>query len=286
MDLATIVGLAGAFGALIVTVFIEGSSLTALILPGPLILVFGATIGVGVAGTTLKDSIGAFKLIPKAFQGKRPDLGATAAKLVELADLVRHNGVLALDGAADAIEDPFLQTALRGVADGTDSEELAGLLQDEIDARSRSVREASKFFAALGGYAPTVGIIGTVVSLTHVLSHLSTPKLLGPMVASAFIATLWGLLSANFLWLPLGSRLGRLCELEADQQEMVVEGVLAIQEGVSARSLGQRLSIRVGGRQAEPGASEEHAGTGGPGGAKKDPGAAKKKERVKEGAKV
>lgn len=276
MDPATIIGLLAAFGSLMATIFIEGADPSSLLLPGPLILVFGGTIGVGIAGATLRDAIGAFSLLPSAFRGKRPDVSGVVSKLVELADLVRHDGLLALDAAADGIDDPFLKSALQGVADGADSDDLATRLQDEIDTRAQATRTGAKFFGILGGYAPTVGIIGTVVSLTHVLANLSTPDVLGPMIASAFIATLWGLLSANFLWLPLGSRIGRLGELEAERQNLIVEGVLAIQAGVSSRALGDRLAVMVPGaagkdekKDAKPGKDKE-AGTGGTGNAPAD----------------
>lgn len=97
----------------------------------------------------------------------------------------------------------------------------------------------------LGGYAPTVGIIGTVVSLTHVLENLSAPEELGHMIAAAFVATLWGLLSANFIWLPIGTRLSRLSELEVDRMTLVMEGVLAVQAGSQPTLLRERLTAMV-----------------------------------------
>jgi chemotaxis protein MotA len=245
MDLAMIIGLAGAFGSLLAMVFLEHASPASLLIPGPMVLVFGATIAVGIAGTTLADAIQAFKTIVPTIRGKRPDFEGTIDRLIQLADLARHNGLLSLESEADGLDDTFLSTALQGVADGTDSEDLAILLQDEIATRSLPDRTSAKFFASLGGYAPTIGIIGTVVSLTHVLANLSTPGALGPMIASAFVATLWGLLSANFIWLPLGTRINRLCDLEAERMHLVLEGVLAIQSGTSARALGERLSAMV-----------------------------------------
>ena len=119
------------------------------------------------------------------------------------------------------------------------------LLEDEIDTRTASDRIAGKFFTTLGGFAPTVGIIGTVVSLTHVLENLSTPGKLGPLIAAAFVATLWGLLSANFLWLPIGSRLRRLSDLENARMTLIMEGVLAVQAGSQPRLLGERLRAMV-----------------------------------------
>jgi chemotaxis protein MotA len=109
----------------------------------------------------------------------------------------------------------------------------------------RADHVSSKFFAALGGYAPTIGIIGTVVSLTHVLENLSSPDHLGPMIAAAFVATLWGLLSANFIWLPLGAKLKRLSELEVERMTLLMEGLLAVQNGTQPLLLAERLKAMV-----------------------------------------
>ena len=155
------------------------------------------------------------------------------------------NGLLSLEQAAESVEDPFLQRALRNIADGTDNEELRNLLEDEIATRVARDRIASKFYMSLGGYAPTVGIIGTVVSLTHVLENLSEPDTLGPMIAAAFVATLWGLLSANFIWLPIGMRLKRLSDLDVERLTLLMEGSLAIQAGSQPRLLGERLRAMV-----------------------------------------
>jgi chemotaxis protein MotA len=143
------------------------------------------------------------------------------------------------------VEDPFLRRALQNIADGTDGEDLRILLEDEIETSAKSGRTAARFFTSMGGYAPTIGIIGTVVSLTHVLENLSTPATLGPMIASAFVATLWGLLSANFLWLPIGARLKRLTDLEVERMSLLMEGVLAVQAGSPPRLLGERLRAMV-----------------------------------------
>ncbi|AAT88595.1 hypothetical protein ATY41_09870 [Leifsonia xyli subsp. xyli] len=204
-------------------VFIEQTPVVSLLLPGPMILVFGATIAIGFAGSTITDGVRGFAAIPKALKGKKPNFPATIDSIVELADKARCNGLLALDGEGDRIGDPFFKTALQGLTDGKDSEDLPDLLEEEIQTRTHAEKNASKYFTTMGGYAPTVGIIGPVVSLAHVLENLSSPDKLGPMIASAFIATLWGLVSANFIWLPLGTRLYRLAELESERMHLIVE---------------------------------------------------------------
>ena len=252
MDPATIIGLVVAFGALFAMITLEGSSITAILLPAPIILVFGATMAVGIAGGTIKDAISAFKALPSAFTGKTSKPQATIDQLVTLAEKARSDGLLSLEQEAEGVDDPFLKGALQNVADGTDGEELRILLEDELATKAKSQRNAAKYFTTMGGYAPTVGIIGTVVSLTHVLENLSTPDHLGPMIAAAFVATLWGLLSANFLWLPIGSRLRRLSDLEVDRLTLTMEGVLAIQAGSQPRLLGERLRAMVAADQLSP----------------------------------
>jgi chemotaxis protein MotA len=247
MDPATLLGLVLAFGALLAMIFIEGSNVTAILLPAPMILVFGATIAVGIMGGTLKDALFAFKSLPRAFRGKTTPPGEIIDTVVMLAETARTKGLLALEQEADGTDDPFLRGALQNIADGMDPAELREMLEDEIATKSATDRVAAKFFTSLGGYAPTIGIIGTVVALTHVLENLSTPSTLGPMIAAAFVATLWGLLSANFLWLPIGARLRRLSELEVEQMTLLMEGVLAVQSGSQPRLLGERLRAMVPG---------------------------------------
>lgn len=245
MDPATIIGILVAFGALLGMMSVEGAQVSALLLPGPMILVFGATIGVGVASATLPDAIMAVKAIPRAFKGVKFKPQETIDQVVALAEIARRQGLLALEQEADKLSDPFLKSALQGVADGLDAEDLAIMLEDKVATHERTLRSAAKFFTTMGGYAPTIGIIGTVVSLTHVLENLSSPGELGHSIAAAFVATLWGVLSANFLWLPIGTRLIRLAELDLQRMTLLVEGVLALQAGSQPRVLGERLRALV-----------------------------------------
>jgi chemotaxis protein MotA len=245
MDPATIIGIILAFGSVVAMVSLEGAHLSSLLLPAPMILVFGATISVGIASGTLKDFFVAIKALPGAFRGKVQPPEQVIEQVVGLAEKARASGLLAMEQEADAVDDPFLKRALQNIADGTDGDELRVLLEDEIATRAKSDRIAAKFFSSLGGYAPTIGIIGTVVALTHVLENLAEPAELGPMIASAFVATLWGLLSANFLWLPIGARLRRLADLEVERMTLLMEGVLAVQAGSQPRLLGERLRAMI-----------------------------------------
>ncbi len=245
MDIAIILGLVIAFGSLFAMMTLEGTAVTAVLIPAPMILVLGASIAVGMAGGTLRDTIAAFKALPGAFMGRSIKPEFTINRLVSLAETARSEGLLALETQAEEEQDPFLKRALQSVADGTDGEELRILLEDEISTSDRTARNSARYFTSVGGYAPTIGIIGTVVSLIHVLERLDSPATLGPMIATAFVATLWGLLSANFIFLPIGTRMKRLAELEAERMTLLMEGVLAIHAGSQPRLLGERLRALV-----------------------------------------
>ncbi|MGZ4658154.1 MAG: motility protein A [Blastococcus sp.] len=245
MDPSLIIGLVLAFGSVVTIVTLEGSHISSLLLPPPMILVFGATIAVGLAGNTVKDTLRAFKAVPRAFLGKAPKPQDSIDGLITLAEKARSEGLLALEAEASEAGDAFLAGALQNVADGTDAEELRILMEDQIATKARVDHADSKFFAALGGYAPTIGIIGTVVGLIHVLENLSDPASLGPLIAGAFVATLWGVLSANLFWLPMGAKITRISDLQAAQMELLVEGITEIQAGTSPRAVRQKLTSLV-----------------------------------------
>ena len=245
MDLALIIGILLAFGSLFVMVTLEGVHVESLLLPAPIVLVFGATLAVGLAGTTIRDALAAVRALPTVFIGKTEKPDEVVDNLVAIAEKARAEGLLSLEEDAAEATDPFLAAALQNIADGTDGEDLRMLLEDQIRGATKASMQSAKFYKSLGGYAPTVGIIGTVVSLTHVLENLDTPETLGPSIAAAFVATLWGLLSANFMWLPIGDRLIRLANIELEIMELKLEGVLAIQSGSQPRLLRERLQAML-----------------------------------------
>jgi len=248
MDPASIIGIILAFGALAGMMFIEGTGFDSILLPAPLILVFGASIAVTIASVTIADTIVAVKALPSAFVGRVPKPADAIEPLVRYATIARRDGVLALEREASAADDPYVRIALQNIADGMDPEQMQVLLEDEMETRTKPGATASRFFTTMGGYAPTIGIVGTVVALTHVLENLSEPEKLGPSIAAAFVATLWGVLSANFLWLPIGNRLARINELEAERMLLILEGMMAIQQGTQPGVLGERLHALAGGK--------------------------------------
>jgi chemotaxis protein MotA len=241
MDIATIVGLVVSLAAILWAQNHEGGSLTDILLPGPLVLVFVGTLGVGLMGGVLKDGVGLIAVLKTAFLGKPKNAGETVGVIVSMAERARREGLLALEDAIKAVDDPFLRDGLQTAIDGTDPDELYEILMAKVQAKKAADKQAAKILGDMGGYAPTIGICGTVISLVVVLQNLTDAAALGPMIAGAFVATFWGVASANVFFLPLQSRLARLSGLEVAQMELVVEGILAIQAGSNPRSVAKKL---------------------------------------------
>ncbi|SHN42046.1 flagellar motor protein [Cryptosporangium aurantiacum] len=241
MDPASIIGLVVAFAIVFTTIILEGGSVGSIFLVAPLLLVFGGAIAAAMTGSTLQDTIAFFKNFVGGLTAKKVDAGASVDTIVKLAERARKEGLLALEDAIKDVKDPFLKDGLQLAVDGTDPEELREILEGQIEAKKKRDKTAAKFFADLGAYAPTIGIIGTTTGLIHALENLAEPEKLGHVIAAAFVATLWGLLSANLMWLPMASRLKRFSELEVDQMNLSIEGIMAIQAGANPRLVAQKL---------------------------------------------
>ncbi len=250
MDPATMIGIGLGFVAVFGSMVVEGGNPMALFLIPPMILVFGGTIGAAMAGSLMRD----FKALPKAliraFKSNPVAGHESVTVIVSLADRARREGLLALESEIATVEDPFLRRALEMAVDGTDADEVAEILGAEVDAKRAADAVQAKLFNDMGGYAPTVGIIGTVIGLIHVLGDLTDTATLGAKIASAFVATLWGVMSANLMWFPIANRLKRVSASECEAMELAVEGVLAIQAGSNPRLIAQKLQSML--PQGEP----------------------------------
>src|SRR3954451_14246913 len=246
MDPATLIGIVLGLASLLALMIMEGSSPMAIVLLPPIILVFGGTFGAAIAGSAMADvkKIGGwFKLA--LMPAKVPPASDQIATLVSLAEKARKEGLLALEAQVKDIDDPFLKRGLQMGIDGTDPEELRAVLEGEITAKKAEDKVAAKFFNQMGGYAPTIGIVGCIVGLINVMGNLSDPESLGPMIAAAFVATLWGVMSANFWCRPMGAKIRRVSELQAARMELLVEGITEIQAGTSPRAVRQKLTSMV-----------------------------------------
>jgi chemotaxis protein MotA len=246
MDPATLIGFGVSLVALFVFMTLEGVAPTTLIFLPAIVLVIVATLGAAAASQTMDD----LKKLPGWFKmalmpAKVPPPTDQIQTLVSLAEKARKEGLLALEAQVKGIEDPFLRRGLQMGIDGTDPEELRAVLESEISAKKAEDKVAAKFMNAMGGYAPTIGILGCIVGLMNVMANLNEPATLGPMVSAAFIATLWGVMAANFWFLPMGAKILRVSELQAAQMELLVEGISEIQAGTSPRAVRLKLTSLV-----------------------------------------
>ncbi len=246
MDPATLIGFVVSMVALLVFMVMEGADPMSLLFLPAIILVLVATFGAAMSSQTMDD----LKKLPAWFKmammpAKVPPATAQIATLVSLAEKARKEGLLALEAQVKTIEDPFLKRGLQMGIDGTDPEELRAVLESEISAKKAEDKVAAKFMTAMGGYAPTIGIVGCIVGLMNVMGSLSNPEALGPMIAAAFVATLWGVMAANFWFLPMGAKILRVSELQAAQMELLVEGIAEIQAGTSPRAVRLKLTSLI-----------------------------------------
>lgn len=242
MDPATMIGILLAFVIIVVSNMMEGGNPMSLLLFPPMLLVFGATLAICFASGTVADGKQAVASLKRAFTSKAVSSAALVPVIVRLAEKARREGLLALEDELKDVDDPFLVKGVTLAIDGTDPEDVREILEAEVHAKRLHDKHAAKFFADAGAYAPTIGIVGTVMGLVHVLENLAQPEELGHLIAAAFLATLWGVCSANALWLPISARLKRLSDLETTRMELAIEGVAAIQAGSNSRMIAQKLT--------------------------------------------
>jgi chemotaxis protein MotA len=241
MKAATAIGIGVAMVGLLFGSMMEGTSPAAFLNIPAMLIVFVGTFGATLAGSTM-DRI---KLIPalykKAISPDKPDLSSQLELMVSFAERARREGLLALDDEVGELDDPFTRKGLQLVVDGTDPELVREILENEIDGMAARHHHGALPFEKAGGLAPTLGIIGTVMGLVHVLQNLSQPATLGPAISGAFIATLYGVASANIVFLPVANKLKLLSAEEQELRTMTLEGILAIQAGDNPRVVADKL---------------------------------------------
>lgn len=243
MDLASIAGLLVALISLLGAFLLEGGTLGALLVLTAAMIVFGGTIGATVLSFPLED----LKKVPyfakMVFVNRTTDYNSVLEMLVTCADKARREGVLSLESKLEEIENQFMRHGLQMVIDGTAPELTQKILETEIEAYENGEKVGVELFMTAGGYAPTMGIIGTVMGMVHVLSNLSEPDKLGASIAVAFMATLYGIASANLLWIPFATKIKIKIKSEVLLMEMILEGIASIQVGENPRVLREKLTI-------------------------------------------
>jgi chemotaxis protein MotA len=241
MKAATAIGIGAGVFALLFASMMEGTQPMAFFNIPALIIVLvgtGAATLSSVGMTTIKKVPQLYKL---AFGPPELDMRGRVEQVVALAEQARREGLLALDAQLGEIDDEFTRKGLQLVVDGTDPELVREICEAEIDGMTTRHAAGATAFEKAGGYAPTMGIIGTVMGLVHVLQNLSNPALLGPAISTAFIATLMGVGAANVVFLPVAARLRALSSAEAELRILTLEGILAVQAGDNPRVVGDKL---------------------------------------------
>jgi chemotaxis protein MotA len=241
MKASSIIGLVVAIAGLYLGATMEGSNPMAILSPSAMSIVLGGTLGATIVGTSFASITNIPKMYMKAFSPPLVELNAKVSELVGYAEAARRDGLLALDEVTSNIEDPFTKKGLQLVVDGTDPDLVADILESENDAMRKRHSAGVQPFDKAGGYAPTMGIIGTVFGLIHVLGNLDKPATLGPSISAAFVATLIGVASANVIYLPISARLKQLSQDELHARALIVEGILSIQAGDNPRVVQEKL---------------------------------------------
>ena len=245
MDLATIIGLILGFGAIIGGQVLEGGHLSAIIQPTAAIIIAGGTIGATFVSFPLNYLIQAAKDVKRVFAPPKTSHESIIKDIIGYAAKARKNGLISLEQESQNIKDAFIKKGISLVVDGIDPQKLRDTMETELAAFEEHSKVSAEVFEAAGGYAPTIGIIGAVLGLIHVMENLSDSSKLGGGIAVAFVATIYGLMTANLVCLPMGTKLKHRLKEELQIKQMIIEGLIAIQNGENPHFIEQRLRSYV-----------------------------------------
>ena len=242
MDVLSIIGIALAFFAVVGGNLLEGGELSALANLPAALLVIGGTVGAGLLQMPLAGLRRALAMMRWVFVPPRNAFDEGVDQVGRWATTARREGLLGLEAVAEMEPDAFARRGLQLLVDGNEPEAIRSVLESESGLREQRDVDAAKFYESMGGYAPTIGIIGAVVGLIHVMGNLADPARVGPGIAVAFVATIYGVALANLFFLPIAGKL-RSCVREAAQyREMIIEGIIAIADGENPRAIELRLN--------------------------------------------
>ncbi len=234
-------GAAVALGAIFLSMIMDGNSVGPLIGPSSFVIVMGGAFGAALMTIQTSEVARIFKAMIYALTGKPPAKKDIIDILGPLADVARREGMLALEGKLEEIEDSFIKLGVQQLVDGADAEQVAEVLQIDIGALDERHKFGINFWSAAGGYAPTFGMVGTVIGLINMLGNLSDPAQLGAGMSTALLTTLYGVLLSNVVFLPISGRLDAMNKIELGARDVALDGILSIQAGVSTRLLVERL---------------------------------------------
>jgi chemotaxis protein MotA len=242
MDLGSIIGIVLCFAGVLAGFIMEGGEPASLMQHTAAMIVFGGTFGAGMIAAPLSETINLWKVMLKAFMRPSYEAGHMISKFVGYSEKVRREGLLVLEEDANQETDAFLRSGLQLVIDGNDTDLVKDILATELRYLEERHHRGAHYLETLGGFAPTFGIIGTVMGLINVLKNLSDPGSLGHSVAVAFVATLYGVVSSNAIFLPIAGKLRHASREEALMREIMIEGILSIQAGDNPRIVQEKLA--------------------------------------------
>ncbi len=245
MDIFLIIGLVLGAICIMMALILKGASVAMLLNGEVAVIIFGGMIAAVLSSYTMADIKRLPKVMKVLMSNEEPDLNGTIEKLVELSNLARREGLLALEAPVNELDDPFMKQGLELVVDGAEAEQIRDLLESEVDAMETRHHRMSGLFKTAGATSPTLGVMGAAIGLIGALGNLSDINKLGPMIASAFVATIFGIFMGYLVMIPFATRLEAKNEEEVLLKTMIIEGVMDIQAGHSAKVIEQKLYAQI-----------------------------------------
>lgn len=242
MDLLSIFGVILGFTAILGGNYLEGGHATALLNGPAAVIVLGGTFGAAALQTPGPQLKLAFKRLTWVFKPRPVVFRAGIDKMVSWAMAARKEGLLGLESIAESEHDRFARKGLQLLVDGAEPDTIRNIMEVESLLLQSRDNDAARFYESMGGYAPTIGIIGAVMGLIHVMGNLADPSKLGPGIAVAFVATIYGVATANLLFIPIANKLKARARIDSEYREMVIEGIIAIADGENPRAIELKLT--------------------------------------------
>jgi chemotaxis protein MotA len=245
-DLASIAGLLLAFGGIAAGLIMEGGRIQDVAQITSALIVLGGTIGAVMVTTPLPVLLRAARKLSIVFVAREESVAAAIEEIIGYATQARRDGIVSLETQAAAIENPFLKKALGLAVDGIEPSRIRDIMELEIQLFEENVEAEARVFESAGGYAPTIGIIGAVLGLIQVMKNLANIEEVGRGIAVAFVATIYGVASANILFLPMANKLKARGKEAVQLRELMLEGILSIAEGVNQKLIRIKLDAYLG----------------------------------------
>lgn len=258
MDKGSIIGILLAIGGILVGLMLEGGKVAQILQPTAALIVFGGTLGAVMLQFPMPVVLAAFASLANVFFERGQDPVAVIKEMVGFAQKARREGIVSLDADVEKIEQPFMKKSLMLAVDGTEPAELRNIMELELNNRVEHDENIPRVFESAGGFSPTIGIIGAVLGLIQVMQHLDNISEVGRGIAVAFVATIYGVAAANLFFLPAAGKLKIRNRAEQLRDEIILEGVISILEGMNPRMLETKLLsfISANERQQTAGASK------------------------------